>query len=47
MVGVCEIFLCDGFDGVSVDDIVWVFGVFKVMLYSYFNDKWLLFMEVC
>ena len=40
------IFLRDGFDGASVDDIAREAGVSKATLYSYFPDKRLLFMEV-
>lgn len=39
-------FLTDGFEGASVDDIARVAGVSKATLYSYFPDKRLLFMEV-
>lgn len=44
--GAREIFLKDGFDGASVDDIARAAGVSKATLYSYFPDKRLLFMEV-
>lgn len=44
--GAREIFLRDGFDGASVDDIARAAGVSKATLYSYFNDKRILFMEV-
>lgn len=44
--GAREIFLKDGFDGASVDDIAKAAGVSKATLYSYFPDKRLLFMEV-
>ena len=47
LAGAREIFLRDGFDGASVDDIARAAGVSKATLYSYFNDKRLLFMEVC
>ncbi|WP_415182870.1 TetR/AcrR family transcriptional regulator [Phaeovulum sp.] len=40
------VFLRDGFDGASVDDIAREAGVSKATLYSYFPDKRLLFMEV-
>ncbi|SLN16004.1 HTH-type transcriptional repressor AcnR [Aquimixticola soesokkakensis] len=40
------IFLRDGFDGASVDEIAREAGVSKATLYSYFPDKRLLFMEV-
>lgn len=44
--GARQIFLSDGFDGASVDDIARAAGVSKATLYSYFPDKRLLFMEV-
>lgn len=44
--GARTIFLRDGFDGASVDDIAKEAGVSKATLYSYFPDKRLLFMEV-
>jgi AcrR family transcriptional regulator len=44
--GAREIFLRDGFEGASVDDIARAAGVSKATLYSYFSDKRLLFMEV-
>lgn len=44
--GAREVFLRDGFDGASVDDIARAAGVSKATLYSYFPDKRLLFMEV-
>jgi AcrR family transcriptional regulator len=44
--GARTIFLRDGFDGASVDDIAREAGVSKATLYSYFPDKRLLFMEV-
>lgn len=44
--GAREVFLRDGFEGASVDDIARVSGVSKATLYSYFPDKRLLFMEV-
>ena len=44
--GAREIFLRDGFEGASVDDIARAAGVSKATLYSYFPDKKLLFMEV-
>jgi len=44
--GAREVFLRDGFEGASVDDIARVAGVSKATLYSYFPDKRLLFMEV-
>lgn len=44
--GAREVFLRDGFDGSSVDDIARAAGVSKATLYSYFPDKRLLFMEM-
>lgn len=44
--GAREVFLKDGFEGASVDEIARVAGVSKATLYSYFPDKRLLFMEV-
>ncbi|WP_299787760.1 TetR/AcrR family transcriptional regulator [uncultured Marivita sp.] len=44
--GAREVFLRDGFEGASVDDIAREAGVSKATLYSYFPDKRLLFMEV-
>lgn len=44
--GAREIFLRDGFDGASVDDIAKEAGVSKATLYSYFPDKRLMFLEV-
>lgn len=44
--GAREVFLRDGFEGASVDDIVREAGVSKATLYSYFPDKRLLFLEV-
>ena len=44
--GARDVFLRDGFDGASVDDIARAAGVSKATLYSYFPDKQLLFMEV-
>lgn len=44
--GARDIFLSDGFEGASVDDIAKAAGVSKATLYSYFPDKSLLFMEV-
>ena len=44
--GARRIFLRDGFDGASVDDIAREAGVSKATLYSYFPDKKLLFLEV-
>ena len=44
--GARKVFLRDGFEGASVDDIVREAGVSKATLYSYFPDKRLLFLEV-
>ncbi|MCE0506925.1 MULTISPECIES: TetR/AcrR family transcriptional regulator [unclassified Roseivivax] len=44
--GARDVFLRDGFDGASVDDIARAAGVSKATLYSYFSDKRLLFLEV-
>ena len=44
--GARSVFLRDGFDGASVDDIARVAEVSKATLYSYFPDKRLLFVEV-
>lgn len=44
--GARVIFLRDGFEGASVDDIAREAGVSKATLYAYFPDKRLLFIEV-
>ncbi len=44
--GARDIFLRDGFEGASVDEIARAAGVSKATLYSYFPDKSLLFLEV-
>lgn len=44
--GARSVFIRDGFDGASVDDIARESGVSKATLYSYFPDKRLLFLEV-
>lgn len=44
--GAREVFLRDGFEGASVDEIARQAGVSKATLYSYFPDKRLLFSEV-
>lgn len=44
--GARRVFMADGFEGASVDEIARVAGVSKATLYSYFPDKRLLFMEV-
>ena len=44
--GARAVFLQDGYEGGSVDDIARAAGVSKATLYSYFPDKRLLFLEV-
>jgi TetR/AcrR family transcriptional regulator, mexJK operon transcriptional repressor len=44
--GARSVFMRDGFEGASVDDIAREAGVSKATLYSYFADKRLLFIEV-
>jgi AcrR family transcriptional regulator len=44
--GARMVFLREGFEGASVDDIARSAGVSKATLYSYFPDKRILFMEV-
>lgn len=44
--GARQVFLSDGFEGASVDDIAQAAGVSKATLYSYFPDKRMLFVEV-
>ncbi|MGR3659757.1 MAG: TetR/AcrR family transcriptional regulator [Paracoccaceae bacterium] len=44
--GAREVFMADGFEGASVDNIVKAAGVSKATLYSYFPDKRHLFTEV-
>lgn len=44
--GARKVFMADGFEGASVDDIAKQANVSKATLYSYFPDKRLLFMEV-
>ena len=46
LVGARDVFMRDGFEGASVDEIARVAGVSKATLYSYFPDKRLLFSEV-
>jgi len=46
LVGAREVFMADGFEGASVDDIAKRAGVSKATLYSYFPDKRFLFMEI-
>ena len=45
--GARNVFLRDGFEGASVDDIAREAGVSKATLYSYFPDKRILFLEIC
>ncbi len=44
--GARQVFMSDGFEGASVDEIARAANVSKATLYSYFPDKRLLFMEV-
>ena len=44
--GARQVFMADGFEGASVDEIARAAAVSKATLYSYFPDKRLLFMEV-
>lgn len=44
--GARKVFMADGYEGASVDDIAKSAEVSKATLYSYFPDKRLLFMEV-
>ena len=44
--GARRVFMADGFEGASVDEIARQASVSKATLYSYFPDKRLLFMEV-
>lgn len=44
--GARDVFLRDGFEAASVDEIARAAGVSKATLYAYFPDKRLLFMEV-
>lgn len=44
--GARTVFMRDGFEGASVDDIARAAGVSKATMYAYFPDKRLLFMEV-
>ncbi|MEM6303688.1 MAG: TetR/AcrR family transcriptional regulator [Pseudomonadota bacterium] len=46
LAGAREVFMADGFEGATVDDIARAAGVSKATLYSYFPDKRLLFIEV-
>lgn len=44
--GARQVFMSDGFEGASVDDIARAAGVSKATLYSYFPDKKFLFLQV-
>jgi AcrR family transcriptional regulator len=44
--GARQVFMADGFEGASVDEIARVANVSKATLYSYIPDKRLLFLEV-
>lgn len=44
--GARQVFLAQGFEGASVDDIARAAGVSKATIYSYFPDKRLMFMEM-
>ena len=44
--GAQRVFMADGFEGASVDEIAKAAGVSKATLYSYFPDKRFLFMQV-
>ncbi|MCY1128647.1 TetR/AcrR family transcriptional regulator [Frigidibacter sp. RF13] len=44
--GARKVFMRDGFEGASVDDIAREAGVSKATLYSYFPDKRILFVEI-
>ncbi|WP_342078037.1 TetR/AcrR family transcriptional regulator [Yoonia sp. SS1-5] len=44
--GARQVFMSDGFEGASVDDIARAANVSKATLYSYFPDKRFLFMQV-
>jgi AcrR family transcriptional regulator len=44
--GAREVFLRDGFERASVDDIARAAGVSKATIYAYFPDKQLMFLEV-
>ncbi len=46
LAGARSVFMSDGFEGASVDEIARVAAVSKATLYSYFPDKRLLFMAV-
>ena len=44
--GARQVFMSDGFEGASVDDIARAANVSKATLYSYFPDKRLMFTEM-
>jgi len=46
LVGAREVFMADGFEGASVDEIARTAGVSKATMYKYFPDKRMLFSEV-
>lgn len=46
LAGAREVFMADGFERASVDEIARRAGVSKATLYSYFPDKRLLFLEI-
>jgi AcrR family transcriptional regulator len=46
LAGAQQVFMADGFEGASVDEIARVAEVSKATLYKYFPDKKMLFMEV-
>ncbi|MGB5864506.1 MAG: TetR/AcrR family transcriptional regulator [Sulfitobacter sp.] len=46
LAGAQRVFMADGFEGASVDEIARVAEVSKATLYKYFPDKRMLFMEV-
>lgn len=46
LAGAQQVFMADGFEGASVDEIARVAGVSKATLYKYFPDKRMLFLEV-
>jgi TetR/AcrR family transcriptional regulator, mexJK operon transcriptional repressor len=46
LIGARKVFLRDGFERASVDDIAREAGVSKATIYAYFPDKQLLFLEV-
>jgi AcrR family transcriptional regulator len=46
LLGARDVFLRDGFEGASVDDIARAAGVSKATLYAYFTEKRVLFIEV-